>query len=277
MAPLITLLTDFGLTDAYVGIMKGVMMAIAPNIPLIDLTHDIPPQDLWAARFNLVNAIPYFPNGTIHLAVVDPGVGGDRRAVAIKLPHCTLVGPDNGIFSGVLAPYLRTGREIDRVEKIEPGIKEIEAIALTNPSYWRTSNPSTTFHGRDIFAPVAAHLAQGVPIADLGERIDPKTLRFLALPEVQHQGNGLVGCVQYGDRFGNLITTIEGQRVEGKTWSVAMGSQQLQGQTTYGQVERGQPVALVGSHGWVEIAVNGGSAKDYFGLDIGETVRVSFA
>ena len=264
MAPPITLLTDFGLTDAYVGIMKGVMMAIAPNVPLIDLTHDIPPQDLWAARFNLVNAIPYFPDGSIHLAVVDPGVGSDRRAVAIQLPHCTFVGPDNGIFSGVIEPYLKQG-------------EEIEAIALTNPSYWRTTNPSTTFHGRDIFAPVAAHLAQGIPIADLGERLDPRTLTLLDLPEVQHQDNMLVGCVQYGDRFGNLITTIEAQRVKGKTWSVAMGSYQLQGQTTYGQVERGQPVALVGSHGWVEIAVNGGSAKDYFGIDIGETVRVSLA
>lgn len=257
---LVTLLTDFGVTDAYVGIMKGVMKAIAPTLSMIDLTHDIPPQDLWAARFNLLNAVPYFPNGTIHLAVVDPGVGGDRRGVAIQLPHCILVGPDNGIFSGVFQPYLDSGM--------------VEAIALTNPVYWRTPTPSTTFHGRDIFAPAAAHLAAGVSLHQLGNRLDPRSLKTLMVPESRDRGNTIVGTVQYIDRFGNVMTNVKGAAVQDGPWSVTMGGHQLQGQTTYGTVEKGQPVALIGSHGWVEIAVNGGSAQRYFAIRPGESITV---
>ena len=267
MAPLITLLTDFGLTDAYVGIMKGVMLAIASDLSsdlsIVDLTHDVPPQDLWAARFNLINAVPYFPSGTIHVAVVDPGVGSDRHAIAIQLPHCILVGPDNGIFSSVFGPYLEQGL--------------VDAIALTNPAYWRTQAPSTTFHGRDIFAPAAAHIACGTPPVEMGDAIDSMTLKTLDLPIVEHQGHTLVGCVQYGDRFGNLITNIEGQRVEGRKWRMELGSHHLQGQRTYGDVATGEPVVLIGSHGWVEIAVNGGSAREYFGVNPGETVTLSLA
>ena len=264
MAPLITLLSDFGLTDAYVGIMKGVIMAIAPHSPIIDLTHDLPPQDLWAARFNLLNAIPYFSDGTLHVAVVDPGVGGDRRGVAIQLPHCTLVGPDNGIFSGVFTPYLN-GLDND---------DGVQAIALTNPRYWRTPEPSTTFHGRDIFAPVAAHLAQGILLKDMGATIDPRSLKRLDLPVVQCLENKRVGCIQYGDRFGNLITNISGKTVQDRPWWVEIAGQHLMGQKTYGNVDTGEPVALVGSHSWIEIAVNGGSARDMFGIDIGSSVSI---
>ncbi|MEM9212805.1 MAG: SAM-dependent chlorinase/fluorinase [Cyanobacteria bacterium P01_F01_bin.150] len=272
MAPLVTLLTDFGLTDAYVGIMKGGIMAIAPNVSIIDLTHDIPPQDLWAARFNLLNAIPYFPDGTIHVAVVDPGVGGDRRAVAIQLPDCMLVGPDNGIFSAVVAPYLAEGRSLD---KQETGAgKKLKAVALTNTAYWRTDRPSTTFHGRDIFAPVAAHLAQGVPVETMGNTINPNSLKMLTLPKIWTQGNEVIGCVQYGDRFGNLITNIKGQAVKAQKWQVDISGQRLIGQQTYGSVKQGDPVALIGSHGWVEIAVNGGSAKNMFGVDIGSRIKI---
>ena len=265
MAPLITILTDFGLTDAYGGIMKGVMMAIAPNTPIIDLTHDIPPQDLWAARFNLLNAIPYFPDGTIHVAVVDPGVGGDRRGVAIQLPDCTLVGPDNGIFSGVFTPYL-DGMDND---------DGVQAIALTNSRYWRIHDPSTTFHGRDIFAPVAALFGSRHCLSKTWElKIEPRSLKRLDLPVVQCQENEHVGCIQYGDRFGNLITTISGQTVEGRQWRVEIAGQHLMGQKTYGNVDTGAPVALVGSHSWIEIAVNRGSARDVFGMDIGSPIRV---
>lgn len=260
VAPLITLLTDFGLTDAYVGIMKGVMKAIAPNLSLIDLTHNIPPQDLWAARFNLLNAVPYFPNGTIHLAVVDPGVGSDRRGIVVQLPHCTLVGPDNGIFSGVFQPYLDQG---------------VEAIALTNPSYWRTADPSTTFHGRDIFAPVAAHLAMGVPLHHLGNTVDPLSLKTLMIAGIEHRGNEVVGTVQYSDRFGNLITNIKGETVQDCQWAVNISAHRIQGQKTYGNVEKEQPVAIIGSHGWVELAVNGGSAQTYFEMGPGASITVS--
>ena len=136
----IAVLTDFGLEDGYVGIMKGVMTTINPNIPIIDLTHQIPPQQIWAARFCLMNAYPYFPKDTVFLAVVDPGVGSQRRSVAIKCSQGYLVGPDNGLFSGILAQDLA-----------------VKAVSLTNTDYWRVPNVSLTFHGRDIFAPVAAY------------------------------------------------------------------------------------------------------------------------
>ncbi|NEQ96916.1 MAG: SAM-dependent chlorinase/fluorinase [Cyanothece sp. SIO2G6] len=256
---LLTLLTDFGLEDAYVGIMKGVILTLAPQATIVDLTHQIPPQDLWAARFNLMNAVPYLPPGTVHVAVVDPGVGSQRRGVAIQLPDCFLVGPDNGIFSGVLAPYMSQGQPIT-------------VVSLTNPEYWRspTTNtskgslqPSTTFHGRDIFAPVAAHLLTGIEIHQLGQVLNPRSLVSLDLPPLQQQGGEMVGCVQYGDRFGNLITTIPADLVKAPRWHLTIGSLVVPGHATYASVELGQPLALVGSHGWVELAVNGGSARDY--------------
>ncbi|NJM57077.1 MAG: SAM-dependent chlorinase/fluorinase [Synechococcales cyanobacterium RU_4_20] len=150
---LVTLTTDFGLQDAYVGVMKGVIWGIAPQVKLVDLTHSIAPQDLWAARFQLANSVPYFPPGTVHVAVVDPGVGSQRRAIAIQCSQGWLVGPDNGLFSGVLERY--------------PAQK---VVNLSDRSYWRERSPSFTFQGRDIFAPVAAHLAQGVALEALGER-----------------------------------------------------------------------------------------------------------
>jgi S-adenosylmethionine hydrolase len=146
MAGIITLLTDFGLQDPYGGVMKGAIATLAPTATVIDLTHQIPPQDVAAARFALMSAFPYFPSGTVHTVVVDPGVGTARRAIAIATEASYLVGPDNGVFSGVLTQT--TVRA---------------AVALTNPRYWRTPDPSQTFHGRDIFAPVAAHLALGCP------------------------------------------------------------------------------------------------------------------
>ncbi len=149
--PFISLLTDFGLQDPYVGIMKGVIHTLSPQAQLIDLSHGIPPQDVAAARFALMTAYPYLPSGTIHLAVVDPGVGSSRRAVAIQTETGFLVGPDNGLFSGVLAQT-----------------PALAAVELNRPRYWRTPSPSRTFHGRDIFAPTAAHLGQRDPFGGAG-------------------------------------------------------------------------------------------------------------
>ena len=250
MAKPLTLLTDFGLEDSYVGIMKGVINDIVPDAVIIDLTHQIPPQDRWAARFNLMNAIPYFPKDTVHVAVVDPGVGSDRRSVVIGCPDGYLVGPDNGIFSGVFLPYLEQG-------------VSLTAVSLTNPDYWRSPHPSYTFHGRDIFAPVGAHLVQGVPPEKMGDRIDPTSLITLNLPALQRQGNELLGCIQYSDRFGNLVTTIPASMVREHPWQVSIGHHSLQGRQTYASVEKGELVALIGSHGWVEVAMNGGNAKHY--------------
>ncbi|NEO72749.1 SAM-dependent chlorinase/fluorinase [Moorena sp. SIO3H5] len=255
---IITLLSDFGLQDVYVGVMKGVIAQVNPTLTIVDLTHQIPPQNLGAARFNLINAYPYFPAGTVHVAVVDPGVGSHRRAVAIQLSQGFLVGPDNGLFSGVLEQY-----------------PVMAAVELTNSDYWRTINPSTTFHGRDIFASVGAHLASGLAIESLGEVIEPNTLVRLDIPTKTLTDDGIIGSIQYVDHFGNLITNIPGAEVDGKTWSVKISDRIIPHTQTYSNCPLGELVALIGSHGWVEIAVNGGSAKSQLQLDWGDTVELS--
>lgn len=262
---LITLLSDFGLKDVYVGVMKGVIAQINSRLTVIDLTHEIPPQNLAAARFNLMNAYPYFPIGTVHVAVVDPGVGSHRRGIALQIDAGFLVGPDNGLFSGVLHQT-----------------RVLAAVELTNPEYWRIPIPSTTFHGRDIFAPVGAHLASGVLLEQLGESIDPKTLVQLVIPDRTPTASGIAGCIQYIDRFGNLVTNIPGTEVQGKTWSVVVGdspTQMLHHRTipssqTYSDRPLGEVVALIGSHGWVEIAVNGGNAQQILQMDWAAPVEV---
>jgi hypothetical protein len=264
----IALLSDFGLSDVYVGVMKGVIAQINPTLMVVDLTHQIQPQNIAAARFNLMNAYPYFPAGTVHIAVVDPGVGSHRRGVALQLNSGFLVGPDNGLFSGVLNQN-----------------PVVAAVELTNPNYWRTSTPSTTFHGRDIFASVGAHLASSVPIEQIGEVIDPTTLVQMAIPERILTADSIAGCIQYIDHFGNLVTNIPATDVLGKTWSVAVGDSYrdalhdriISASQTYSDRPMGEIVALVGSHGWVEIAVNGGSAQSKLQLDWGARVEVRLA
>ena len=168
----ITLLSDFGDRDVYVGVIKGVIAQINPKVAIVDLTHQIPPQNIAAARFCLMNAYAYFPVGTVHVAVVDPGVGSRRRAIAVEFAQGFLVGPDNGIFSGVLSQS-----------------PAIAAVELTNLNYWRTPKPSKTFHGRDIFAPVGANLASGVPLKQLGQEIDPATLVQSEYRQLQPDSN----------------------------------------------------------------------------------------
>ncbi|HEY9666886.1 MAG TPA: SAM-dependent chlorinase/fluorinase [Coleofasciculaceae cyanobacterium] len=253
----IALLSDFGLKDVYVGVMKGVIAQINPHLTVVDLTHQIPRQNIAAARFSLMNAYAYFPQGTVYVAVVDPGVGSQRRGIAIQTDAGFLVGPDNGLFSGVLAQT-----------------RVIAAVELTNSKYWLTSTPSTTFHGRDIFAPVGAHLASGVPIAQLGESIDSKTLVSLSIPERTLTASTIVGCIQYIDYFGNLVTNIPAADVQEKTWLVAVGNYIIPNSQTYSDRPLGEVVALIGSHGWVEIAVNGGSAQQELQLDWGASVQV---
>ncbi len=264
----LTLLTDFGLQDSYVGVMKGVILQVNPQLTVIDLTHQIPAQDVASARFALTTAVPYFPKGAVHLVVVDPGVGTQRRAIALALgddlanPTAFMVGPDNGCFSGVVAQY-----------------PLLAAVELTHPRYWRTPNPSPTFHGRDIFAPVAAHLASGVPLADVGALVAPDTLVTLPLPGCTvlpdtGKGVGLRGGVQAVDYFGNVITTISGQQVTGKQWQCYVGDRKISGCITYGDAPVGEALALVGSHGWVEIAVNQGNAYQQIGIDWKQPIEV---
>lgn len=262
---LLTLLTDFGWQDIYVGAMKGAIALINPQLRTIDLTHDIPPQDIAAARFCLMDAYPYFPGGTVHVAVVDPGVGSDRRAVALELEKGFLVGPDNGLFSGILA---------------SSSVRA--AVELTNPEYWLSPDargqdwkPAPTFHGRDIFAPAGAHLASGIALEELGTSLDPATLVQLPIEKSTKTSNGFAGSIQYIDRFGNCVTNIPGTSVEGKIRAIAVfESVSVRAAETYSQVPEGCPLVLIGSHGWVEIAVNGGSARDKLNLRVGSLVRI---
>ncbi len=253
----ITLLTDFGLQDPYVGIMKGAIAQICPEATVIDLTHQIPPQDVAAARFALLSAYPYFPQGTIHTVVVDPGVGTARRAIALRTASGYLVGPDNGVLLGVMQHH-----------------GALEAVTLTNRQYWRNPNPSNTFHGRDIFAPVAAHLAAGVDFAALGMALPLDTLIRLDLPSPEQPSDGsLIGQIQAIDRFGNLITTIPATAVCPAS-TVILGDLTISLATTYGAGAVGSLLALIGSHGWLEVAVNGGSAHTYCGAQVGDRVSL---
>jgi S-adenosylmethionine hydrolase len=255
----VTLLTDFGLQDAYVGMMKGAIAQVNSTLTIIDLTHHVPPQNITAGRFHLINAYPYFPSGTAHIAVVDPGVGSERRAIAIQLQDGFLVGPDNGLFSGILDQHLA-----------------IAAVELTNPNYWRTSKPSATFHGRDIFAPVGAHLASGVALEKLGTAIDLTSLKRLPLAACTKMEGAIAGTIQHIDHFGNLITNIPETEVMDKRWSVTIGGTTIPGKYTYADTPTGHLLALVGSHGWVEVAVSGGNAQAQLQLCVGSPVQVVF-
>ena len=254
---IITLLTDFGLNDVYVGVMKGVIARINPDARVIDLTHQIPPQDIASGQFNLLNAYPYFPAGTVHIAVVDPGVGGERRAIAIELEDGFLVGPDNGLFTGLIQQK-----------------SVVQAVNLTNRQYWRVPEPSNTFHGRDIFASVAAHLTLDVPLSELGESIDTTSLSQQGIAPLKTTSSGYIGTIQHIDRFGNAITNIPETVVRGKDWSVLIHNRNIPGCLSYSSVEIGSPLALVGSHGWVEIAVNGGDAHFQLRLNWEDEIQV---
>ncbi|MBM0743342.1 SAM-dependent chlorinase/fluorinase [Phormidium sp. CLA17] len=262
MGQIITLLSDFGLSDSYVSVMKAVIAQINPAVVVIDITHQVPPQNIGSGRFSLMTAVPYFPPKTVHVAVVDPGVGGKRRAVGIGIgtpfgePVGFLVGPDNGIFSGVLDQF--------------PAYAVVE---LTNAQFWRTDEPSGTFHGRDIFAPVGAHLASGVPLAELGAAITPDSLVQFSLPPYFQTENTIHGCIQAIDHFGNLITNIPAI-VLSHPWSVTIGITSILSALTYSDRRVGEFISFIGSHGWLEIAVNNGSAQTRLNSKIGDPVEV---
>jgi S-adenosylmethionine hydrolase len=255
----IAILTDFGLQDVYVGVMKGAIAQINPQLQVIDLTHQIPPQNIAAGRFCLMNAYPYFPQETVYLGVVDPGVGSQRRGVAIKFAHGFFVGPDNGLFSGILSQE-----------------RAIAAVELTNRKYWRSPDPSATFHGRDIFAPVAAYLAIGIALEELGKRINPETLVNLAIPNYQKESDQITGFIQYIDHFGNIITNIPRKAIEAENWEIKINNLTIPRGNTYSDRPLGEAIGLIGSHGWLEIAINGGNAQTKFQLNWGDPIRCYF-
>jgi hypothetical protein len=251
---IITLTTDFGLADGYVGIMKGVILRIAPEARLVDLSHEVPAQDIRRASAVLARAIPYFPDGTVHLAVVDPGVGGSRRALIVAALGSFFVGPDNGLFSEPLA---------DTNARI---------YAADRPEFWLPA-PSHTFHGRDIFAPLAAHLALGRQPEELGTPAGAP-VRLPPAPAPRRLPDGsLGGQVVHVDRFGNLITDVPGAWLAGRGWSCRIAGQSIDRLSiSYSEAERGALLALVSSAGTLEIAVREGSAAASLGVGTGEPV-----
>ncbi|AFY37316.1 protein of unknown function DUF62 [[Leptolyngbya] sp. PCC 7376] len=254
----IALLTDFGLQDGYVGIMKGAIATISATIPCIDITHDIPPQDLWAGRFCLMNSAPYFPKRTIFLGVVDPGVGSNRRSIAIQFAEGFFVGPDNGLASGLLDIF-----------------QAIAAVELNNSKYWRTEqNVSQTFHGRDIFAPVAAHLATGVSLNNMGTNVAIDALTKLKLEPYTRNHNQITGTIQYVDHFGNLITNIPNHCANDLSEVVRLGDRLIPKVTTYSNVLPNHICLLQGSHGWLEISANQNNAQQQLSLTVGTTLTL---
>jgi len=246
VAPLITLLTDFGISDSYVAEVKAVLLSRALGAQLVDVTHQIPPGDVRAGQYVLDRVWHRFPGGTVHLVVVDPGVGTSRRALAAEAAGHYFVAPDNGVLSS-LPP--------------DASFFELPVPPGAAPS----------FHGRDLFAPAAAELATGTALSHLGSLItDP----FRApLPVPYFDGTAVRGEVIYVDRFGTLISNIPGERVEPGVRIKVAGTEVGTLRRTFGDVERGQLVAFVGSGGSVEIAVRDGSAARLLGVGVGAEVR----
>jgi len=254
----ITLTTDFGSKDWFVGTMKGVILGIAPRATVVDITHEVPPGDIRAGAFALLAAFRYFPTRTVHVVVVDPGVGSARQAIAVQTVNYFFVGPDNGVLSWALA------RE---------NVKSIRR--LENEKCFR--HPvSRTFHGRDVFAPVAAHLSKGFTFAKLGREL--KNPVPLPWPRPRKTGDALHGEIVYIDHFGNAITNIDIRSLKsGKTRAVRVfaGRKVVCGLADFYQaVPPGKPVAVFGSSGFLEIAVNGASAAQHFKLRVGDGVTV---
>ena len=257
--PIVTLLTDFGTRDAYVAAMKGVILGLNPRVALVDITHEVPAQDLVAGAFILAQAAPYFPPGTIHLAVVDPGVGTGRRALAACARGQFWVGPDNGLLQWAWASS-----------------PDLTVVSLTATAYFRPQI-SATFQGRDLFAPVAAHLSLGVDLLSFGPPVtDPLPLPF---PAPVRGPETIQGRIIYLDHFGNLVSNVP--IAELQAWLqnrgllVRLGSHTISGlSSTYEDAAPGAILALSGSHGYLEIACNRDHAARRLGLGRGATLEL---
>ena len=280
-SPIITLTTDFGTSDVYVGVMKGVILNINPNAQIVDMTHAISPQNIREAAFTIQAAYRYFPKGTIHVIVVDPGVGSERQAIVCQTERAFFVCPNNGVLTYLLQDIKTEETHISNT------------VVIENPTYL-LPQISNTFHGRDIFPPVAAHLSHGVPLAEIGTPIQD-LVRF-PVPAIRISEGTLTGQIINVDSFGNLITNIsenalaafllssasngdavgqlDKQTVSAKFEVVAGNTRLKKLNGTYTESEAGEPLAIIGSFGLLEIAVNLGNAEARLGLKNGDTVIV---
>ena len=257
---IITLTTDFGLSDPFVGIMKGVILGIAPDAELVDITHDVRSYDILEAAFIIETTYRYFPEGTVHVIVVDPGVGSSRRPIAAATKGHTFVAPDNGVLSYVL--------------QAEPSAPIPPAHWITNRSLFLNS-VSQTFHGRDIFAPVAAHLSLGTPV----EAVGPRIVDFVKkpFPKPRTQGDKLVGTVLRIDKFGNIITNLRRHHL-GEDFTIRVaGLSIMRLYSNFSEAQPGEFFALEGSTGYIELALNQGSAADRLDVGLGAEIELETA
>jgi S-adenosyl-L-methionine hydrolase (adenosine-forming) len=258
--PVITLTTDFGLKDGFVGTLKGVIWNICPIAQIADISHEITPQNVLEGAFALWRAYSFFPSGAVHVAVVDPGVGTSRRPLAARLGGHTFVGPDNGLFTPMF-------------EDAEKDGQLVEIVHLMNRKYF-LPDVSRTFHGRDIFAPVAAHLANGVPLAELGPVIsDPVRL---SMPKPEKTADGWCLHITVIDIFGNCTTDLPAAALtEHERVIFHVGGREVRGLVaSYGHKKPGELVALVDSENYVEIAIVNGNAAKVLGARVGDVVEV---
>ena len=258
---IVTIMTDFGTSDGYVAAMKGVLLTMYPEVVIVDISHHIPSHDIVAGAFVLASAAAHFPVGTVHVAVVDPGVGSDRAALVIRTNREWFVAPDNGLLSRAL----------------DLGSRAMEIVSIDEvPGY--SASRSATFHGRDIFAPAAAYLARGDDMGDLGDRL--AELVSLPLPEIKVEQGMVRGEVVHIDAFGNAITNIVSSDLSGcgQKMRFEVGGVEIHGLVTcYADVPRGTVCALLGSGDSLEISLVEGSAAGQLGLRRGDEVRCHFA
>jgi hypothetical protein len=268
MGAVITLTTDFGLADAYVAAMKGVVLGINPEAQLVDICHSIQPRNISQAAFVLSTAYEFFPPRTIHVVVIDPGVGTERRAVILRTPEAYFVAPDNGVLSYIVRKYAGKQNSPDRQQ-----LDGAEAFAITESRFWR-SPVSPTFHGRDIFAPVAAHLSLGTPPSAFGKSLSSLVVLPLSRPRRTPDGT-LAGNILHIDYFGNLITSIKsGDLPSGaEAITIEVGNKVIHGLSrTYGAAEG--LLALIGSSDRLEISLKNGDAGTFLGARIGDEVKI---
>ena len=256
---IITLMTDFETSDHYVGVMKGVILNINPQVQIVDITHAIPPQDIHGAAFLIDSAWRYFPTGTIHVIVVDPGVGSERRSIICQTETAYFVCPDNGILTHILR------RE-----------ERIHTVSADNSAYF-LPQVSNTFHGRDIFAPIAAHLSRGIPIDELGSPVARPVQ--LPIPQPQVTNKAIIGQVIWIDSFGNLVTDISheilGSPQERNSIVISAGSARIDHiNRSYTESAVGEVLAIIGSFNRLEISINQGNAAQTLGLKRGDAITV---
>ena len=271
---MITLTTDFGTRDPYVAEMKAVALGINPGATFIDISHHVAPQNILEGAYVLGSAYRFFPPDAVHVAVVDPGVGTTRRAIALSAPEGVFLAPDNGLLTYALresAEYDAAARGKAFAEPVDvPVPAGCAAYELSNESL-RLSPLSDTFHGRDVFAPAAAHLSLGLPTEEVGKRLE--SIICLCIPRPEERGNAIAGHIVHVDGYGNLITTIDGEGLRHRDVEVVVKGRRIRGVSRSYQ-DGPDVLAIVGSHGSLEVAVRNGNAARELGAGVGDEVVV---